>query len=81
MLVQSSKDRVLLLPALPEKWKSGSARGLRIVGNAAVSLAWADGKLVRCTIKADSDFKAPVYYGDKCVPVALAAGEETVIFG
>ena len=81
MLVQSSKERVLLLPALPKEWKSGSVKGLRIVGNASVSLSWAEGKLVRCIIKADSDFDAPVYYGDRCVPVTLAAGEQTEILG
>ena len=54
MLVQShengldGKPDVKLLPALPECWPSGSAKGLRVRGNMTVDIKWADGKLVEC---------------------------------
>lgn len=76
MLVQSSKERVLLLPALPRAWKSGLAEGLRLVGNAGISLAWKDGELTRCVIKADSDFDAEVCYKGQRRRVVLPAGAE-----
>lgn len=50
MLVQSGSRRVVLLPALPDVWKSGSARGLRIQGNAVIDLSWKEGVLENCRI-------------------------------
>lgn len=58
MLVQSTLNRIVLLPALPSAWKSGSVKGLRVKGGATVDLAWRDGKLVSCRIQADGSFKA-----------------------
>jgi len=45
MLMQSDGDRILLLPALPEKWKSGEIRGLRAKGGAKVDITWKDGRI------------------------------------
>lgn len=40
MLVQSREHRLLLLPALPQKWIKGSVRGLRAKGRIVVSVQW-----------------------------------------
>ncbi len=81
MLVQSSKERVLLLPALPQAWKLGAADGLRLVGNAEISIAWEKGKLTRCVIKAGSDFDSEIYYRGRCWRITLPAGAEYNFLG
>lgn len=74
MLVQSSPDRVVLLPALPKAWNSGTVRGLRLVGNAEAAITWKDGKLVNCTIRAFSDYDTKIKYQEKTVRITLPAG-------
>ncbi len=75
MLVQSSQDRVILLPALPGAWRSGKVRGLCLVGNAEIDLSWKDGKVSGCTIRAKSDYDTIVICGGKRQPVHIQAGE------
>lgn len=52
MLLQSHEGFIHLLPALPDCWREGSFRGLRVRGGAAVDLDWADGKARSVTIHA-----------------------------
>lgn len=75
MLVQSSGMRVILLPALPEVWKTGSVKGLRLEGNAEVSLIWENGKLLKAVFHADSDYDTFVMYQERKTRLALHAGE------
>lgn len=75
MLVQSNGNRVILLPALPSKWKSGSVRGLRLEGNAELSMAWKDGEAVSAEIRAYSDYRTVIKYRGRSREIALAAGE------
>lgn len=75
MLVQSNRERVVLLPALPGAWDSGEVRGLRLVGGARVTVAWEKGELTSCSIRADGDYRATVKYGEKQWQVELAAGQ------
>lgn len=78
MLVQSSSKRVVLLPALPDAWSSGSVKGLRIQGNATVELSWKEGVLERCRICAGIDLDTRIRYGEHSRPLRIRAGESTV---
>lgn len=40
MLVQVNGNDVYILPALPEKWKSGEIKGIAISGGAFINIAW-----------------------------------------
>ena len=50
LLVQSHNGRVQLLPALPDEWKNGYVKGLRIRGNREVEMKWANGRIVYASI-------------------------------
>lgn len=52
MLIQSHSDEIHLLPALPEVWKEGTARGLRARGGYEVAVSWAGNKLEHAAIRA-----------------------------
>ncbi len=54
MLVQSHDGFIELLPALPDVWKDGNFRGLRVRGNAEVDAIWSNHKLERITIRANA---------------------------
>ncbi len=53
MLLQSHRDEIHLLPAVPAEWASGSVRGLRARGGLTVDLAWADGRLSEVELQAN----------------------------
>ena len=50
MLLQSHTDTLHLLPALPQAWPEGSARGLKAAGDFTVDLRWSGGRLAEARI-------------------------------
>lgn len=79
MLVQSTTERIVLLPALPKSWPEGSIRGLCVRGGAEIALEWQDGQLKKCSLKAKQELQTQMLYRGKKTCVSLAAGEEKVI--
>ena len=81
MLMQSQADEILLLPALPRAWPTGSVRGLRARGACRVDLAWRDGMLVSATLTADHASRKVVRVGDRRTIVTLAPGRPRQLRG
>lgn len=78
MIVQSTADRVVLLPALPKAWKNGTMKGLCIKGNAQVDIYWEHGILSKCHVRAISRLKTSLRYEMVNIQIALEEGEEKV---
>lgn len=81
MLVQSGENEIILLPSLPRQWADGSVKGLRVVGNASVDLAWKDGKLVEFAIYADSEYNGTLVYGEKKCLIYIEKGKSIRVNG
>jgi hypothetical protein len=75
-LLQSTPERLVLLPALPDGWRRGAVAGLRTRFGARVDLAWSGGTctaVVSPDRDADVDLKTPA--GD-LGRLRLVAGED-----
>ncbi len=79
MLVQSTSERTVLLPALPKAWNTGSIKGLCIKGGAEIELLWKDGALQQTCIYAKEDLSTRICYKEESKSVVLKAGESTLI--
>lgn len=75
MLVQSSEERVVLLPALPDAWKKGSLTGIRVKGGAEVDVYWEDGNLRKAVLRAEKPCKLSVVYGNNKIMVDIKPKE------
>ncbi|OCT11362.1 alpha-L-fucosidase [Paenibacillus pectinilyticus] len=80
MLLQSHRDEILLLPALPKAWRDGRVSGLRARGGFEVEIVWRDGQLQEavllatqdslCSIRSESSLAITRVNGDDMVLVA-----------
>ncbi len=68
-LMQSFENRILILPALPDKWADGHIHGLTAKGGVKVDIDWAQGKLTKLTLDGKGDYE--IIYGDKKIAVTL----------
>lgn len=75
MLLQSSTDEIILLPALPAAWPEGTVRGLRARGGFEVDVAWRAGRLMSATIRSVGGTRTTIRYGEQTVALELALGE------
>lgn len=75
MLVQSSEERTLLLPALPAAWKEGKVKGLKLVGGAELAMEWKDGVLASGTVTATLPVEMTLIYNGDERTIRLESGE------
>lgn len=62
MLIQSHLDSILLLPALPKSWSSGSFDGLIARGNFQFNISWVNMRLKKVSVKSRSGNKLRIRY-------------------
>ena len=78
MLLQSHTGEIVLLPALPTAWPTGSVKGLRVRGGAVVDVAWKDGKLADARIQQIPGGMSAmtVRYGSRAANIPLTPGAD-----
>ncbi len=79
MLLQNTKDGIILLPALPDSWKEGYIKGLRGKGGVLVDICFKENRLEKAVITATGNHKESlmVYCGKKAFPVSF---KDTEVF-
>ena len=75
MLVQSNEGKIILLPALPDEWKSGSIKGICTRGGFEVSIQWEKNQVVRASIKAKVKGKTIIVFNGKQRLLELEKGQ------
>jgi alpha-L-fucosidase 2 len=76
MLLQSQRERIHVLPALPRAWPKGSVSGLRARGGFIVDMRWSDGALERVTLTSLAGVTRTLVYQDQKIEVKLKAGQK-----
>lgn len=64
MLVQSTPNEIVVLPALPQQWSSGSLKGVRVRGGGKVDIVWNAGRLTELRVRSDRAAKYRIRYRD-----------------
>ena len=68
MLVQSHAGEIVILPAIPDSWKTGSVAGLAARGGILVDVEWNDGQVqYTLTSKKDQSVNVRVGKGESIV--------------
>lgn len=75
LLVQSSFDEIVILPALPSAWSVGHVSGLRTRGGFEVDVAWTNGRPTEITVRSVGGTRTKVRFGTNTVPITLKPGE------
>ncbi|AKU15562.1 glycosyl hydrolase family 95 catalytic domain-containing protein [Luteipulveratus mongoliensis] len=79
MLVYSRPGVIELLPATPDAWRSGHAKGLGARGGFVVDLDWSDGQVSRVTIHSIGGTSTALRVGAWSKQIRLARGRSVTI--
>ena len=75
MLMQSSDNKIHLLPALPDAWQSGSISGICARGGFEVSMTWDNGILKKIKIHSKVGGSTTLICGNKQKQISLKKGK------
>ncbi|HKE96434.1 MAG TPA: hypothetical protein VKB34_19150, partial [Povalibacter sp.] len=76
MLLQSHRQRLKLLPALPKAWPQGRVTGLRARGGFEIDLFWSEGLLERVNVRSLAGEPTTLVYRDQSLPLKLGKGSQ-----
>jgi alpha-L-fucosidase 2 len=79
MLMQSTEDKIYLLPALPDAWQTGSIKGICARGGFELSFEWKNKTITKLTVLAKSDGTTTLMNGNKQKIIALKKGQRITI--
>lgn len=80
MLLQSHRDKIELLPALPNSWKDGKITGLRARGGFTLSFNWEKHKIKQVSIQSDRDTTCHLIVNGKEKIIECKANKPTLYF-
>jgi len=81
MLLQSHTGEIVLLPALPASWPSGSVRGLRARGGATVDIVWNQSRLTSVSLSALAARRLQLRVGDLAASVDVLPDQTVTLDG
>ena len=76
MLIQSQTREIVLLPALPDSWSTGSLRGFCARGGAILDLSWSKGHLEHVTVRTRLARQLTIRYGALKKQIVAVPGME-----
>lgn len=79
MLVSSHNKKVYLLSALPEGWKSGKLKGIKVKGGFLVNLEWEDKKIKSLDVYSDRETVFVYVVDGKTTSVKLQKGMNLIL--
>ncbi|WP_093024651.1 glycoside hydrolase family 95 protein [Pustulibacterium marinum] len=74
MLLQSTSDKIYLLPALPDAWNEGSVSGICARGGFEISFKWKNKKVYDFTISSNVGGTATIVYKNKTYHISIQKG-------
>ncbi len=81
MFLFSHKNEIMLLPALPSAWHSGSIEGLKAKGNITVDIRWKDNKLDEVVLTPGRSGNIKIVYSDKYILLNVEKGKKYKLNG
>jgi alpha-L-fucosidase 2 len=69
MLVQSHEEEIVLLPALPKEWESGSFKGVRVRGGFELDYSWKNGEVTSVNMKSKAGSICRIKTASKLTPM------------
>ena len=75
MLLQSHEGFIEVIPALPDKWKSGSFKGLTARGGFSVDAEWKNGKAVKISVLSNAGEKLRIKTENGFIEIETKKGE------
>ena len=76
MLVQTSDNKIKLLPALPREFSCGSVSGVCLKGGYELSMDWKDGKVTDWNIKRRENFQGDL--SERKLTVEIGGREQVI---
>jgi alpha-L-fucosidase 2 len=76
MIIQSSAEDLILLPALPDQWPEGEVKGVLTRCGVTIDLNWEEGKPVSAVLNAQRNTSFQLRFLDNAWKIKLAAGQK-----
>ena len=79
MLIQSTPDKIELLPAVPDEWASGSVKGVLARGGFKIDFNWKQGTPEKIKVESLKGNKTKIVFKDKVWNIDIEEGKTIVL--